>query len=222
MQHRTPFLVLVMLILVFPATVCMTPTDQKRDGPSIEQQGSAVSEVIQRPIRVAVYDERNHTTPGYSHIGLWAQNGTVMASFLASRGFDVTLVDASDITDGILSTARFDVLVLPDSVPRENGTNFVKQFWLAGGGILSIDSSISYVCFAGMLPHESEGNNGYGTYWSYVWSELQVVKSLHATTRKYHVGDMVNSTLFDWATFSRTALDSTADSSLYTVLLTTQ
>ncbi|NWF95886.1 MAG: hypothetical protein HXY34_07055 [Candidatus Thorarchaeota archaeon] len=172
-----------------------------------------------KTVRVAVYDERNYTLPSYVSAALVSVNGTVMAAFLSSRGFDVTLVDASDITSHVLSTARFDVLVLPDNLPRENITNQVKEFWIGGGGVLSVDSSIAYLGYAGMLPAESEGDDGYGVYWGYVISEVQQVAALHPTTKSYDIGDNLNSTQLDWATFYWTTLSGVADAAFMTKIL---
>jgi len=176
------------------------------------------TEILPRNIRVAVYDEPNETTPDWGSVGYFTNDSTHVAQVLGNAGYDVELLGFQDLLEDRLVLSNFDVFVMPDNLPRENVTMLAKSFWLSGGGLLTIDSSASFLGYAGIIPYESEGDDGRGTYWNWVFSELQVVSHLHPATKSFSVGDQFNITLLNWATFNWTALMSTQESSHYVKL----
>jgi len=90
--------------------------------------------------RVALYNETNITVPVYHTLVTLNNNYSAIQSLLTGAGYDVTPITFQDILDHELTTANYDVIVLADNLPRENITDLVKDFWLAGGGVLSLDS----------------------------------------------------------------------------------
>jgi hypothetical protein len=120
-----------------------------------------------RTFRVAIYNETNGTKPVYAGAGSFFNNNhTFTFDILQAAGYEVTYITATDILEHQLTTASFDVLVLDGNYPRESIVNDIKEFWLAGGGILSITSSCRYLAYAGILPEETGGvSDGAGVYW---------------------------------------------------------
>jgi hypothetical protein len=143
---------------------------------------------------------------------MFNDNATGVIRVLAAAGCQVTALTTTDIVNHALLTARFDVLVLPDNLPRERIVNQVKEFWLGGGGILSIDSAISFVCYAGMIPPESEGSENYGVYWTYgpMFFTDNNVTARHPATKAFHIGDTVTTSAMDWANFLWSAISASS------------
>ena len=113
------------------------------------------SQFVPRNIRVAIYDEPNVTVPSYG-ISVLTYNYSNIESILTSAGYIVSNLTTTQILNHELTTAKYDIFILVDNLPRESIVNDVKEFWLGGGAILSFDSAISYLCYAGILPPESE------------------------------------------------------------------
>ncbi|MFW9935572.1 MAG: hypothetical protein ACFFDU_08770 [Candidatus Thorarchaeota archaeon] len=167
---------------------------------------------LPRTIRVAIYAESNLTRPSYATIGSLAYNGLDnLTNVLLSAGYQVTNLTTDNIFNHQLSTSRFDVLIIPDNLPRERIVNQVKDFWLGGGGILSFDSAISYICYAGILPHESEGSESYGVYWTYsTFTTQHDIQIRHPVTKNYQVNQLVESENMDFGKFSWAALSASS------------
>ena len=110
-----------------------------------------------QPIRIAIYFEPNLTTPAYdTSIGDISNNITNLVDILSANPFiDVTMVNVHDIYNHVLNTANFDVFAMVDNNPKENITNMVTEFWLAGGGILAFDGTASFLGYAGIIPIEA-------------------------------------------------------------------
>ncbi|MBY9012511.1 MAG: hypothetical protein KGD70_09070 [Candidatus Lokiarchaeota archaeon] len=179
------------------------------------------SQIIPKTVRVAIYNEPNITRPGYATLGNMHNNYTALKDLLIGAGYEVSELTASDISNHKLMTADYDVFILADNVPRENITNYVKEFWLGGGGIISFDSAISYICYAGMIPPESEGSEGYSVYWNYSpFSTVQNITTRHPVTKAYQVNDTITEKSIDWAAFDWTALQGTSIASEITKLAT--
>jgi hypothetical protein len=151
-------------------------------------------------IRVALYNETNSTSPDYA-LGDMNTNYSLIAPLLTTAGYDVDILTFENILNHELSTANYDVLMLADNCPRENITNLVKEFWLGGGGVLSVDSSINYLAYYGILYRENESvSNGNGVFWSYEPEENATIQTLHPVTQSYEVGDVIkSSTGSSWA-----------------------
>ncbi len=209
-------LIMLMSLSLLPP-ISFSSVDSTLGGSSVEQLTPA--EIMPRNIRVAVYDEPNTTTPEWGWSGLYVNDSSDIAQVLSNAGYEVELVTFDDLLDHGLLVSEFDVFVLPDNMPRENVTMLAKSFWLSGGGLLTIDSSAQFLGYAGIIPSESEGDDGYGTYWTYSNSEIQVVNTLHPVTKGFSVGNEINITMLDWATFDWSAITPTTEGGHYVRLL---
>ncbi|MFX0057111.1 MAG: hypothetical protein ACFE85_01920 [Candidatus Hodarchaeota archaeon] len=170
------------------------------------------SQFVPRNIRIAIYDEPNVTVPSYGEPVL-TYNYNNIEYILTTAGYTVSNLTTTQILNHELTTAKFDVFVLVDNLPRESIVNYVKEFWLGGGAILSFDSAISYLCYAGILPPESEGDNGYFLYWDYLVSATQNVTLRHPISKSYALGENFTNFNSDFATFFWSALMGTSISS---------
>jgi len=174
------------------------------------------SQIIPRTVRVAIYNEPNVTNPGYTFGNVLANNYTAIKTVLENAGHQVTELTHADISDHKLLTAYFDVFLMADNVPRENITNFVKEFWLGGGSVLSFDSALAYLCYAGIMVPESEGDDGRGTYWDYVPLTVNNITSRHPISQAYNVNDSFTvPSIYSWATLDWVALQGSSVSSYF-------
>ncbi|MFW9921560.1 MAG: hypothetical protein ACFFED_18310, partial [Candidatus Thorarchaeota archaeon] len=170
---------------------------------SNEIQNSNTNELAELPndrvFKVALYHETNISVPTNLHGGM-NSNYSVIYPLLVGAGFDVDNVTFQNILDYELTTANYDVLVLADNVPRENISYLVKEFWLAGGGILGIDSAISYLGYYGILFRENESvSDGRNDFWSYVVNENATITDRYPPTQAYQDGDKLSYYESDWA-----------------------
>ena len=190
---------------IIPSTIQTTTTSD-----SMGFQEPKTSQFIPRTIRVAIYNEPNITMPSYG-IGNCYNNYTDTLAILTSAGYEVTLLTTDDIYNHKLKTADYDVFIMVDNLPRDNITNFVKEFWLGGGGLLSFDSAINFLCYFGIIPPESEGDNGIGTYWDYKFG-LHEIYQRHPISKEYLTGDEFSSKedrgSFDWTALQGTSIAS--------------
>ena len=153
------------------------------------------TQFIPRTIRVAIYDEPNTTVPSYALAGgpSLDNNYTGLLQLLQGAGYQVDELTCDDIYNHKLMTADYDVFVMVDNLPKTNITDYVKEFWLGGGAILSFDSAILYLCYYGIFIPESEGDDGRGTYYNYVSDISHNISSRHPTTKDYKVNDKFSS-----------------------------
>ncbi|MHA1653374.1 MAG: DUF4350 domain-containing protein [Candidatus Thorarchaeota archaeon] len=178
------------------------------------------AELPTRTLRVAIYYEPNATVPDYGAIGQFYTNFSSLKDVLEDANYEVTNVSQSDILNHQLTTAAYDVLVIPDVLPRENITNMILEYWLGGGGILSVDSGIIFLNYFGIVPTGSAGTSGYGATWDYVWTGQQIIDSIAPPTRKYNINDSLEQNQgYDYAAFDWSHLSSTPDGD-YMVRLT--
>ncbi len=162
-----------------------------------------------RVVRVAVYNEPNTTAPAYDLTGGDINNnvtGLIDDILSLNNRIEVTVLHAPDILNRILTTANFDVFIMPDNLPRENIVNMVMDFWLAGGGILSFDGSVSVLCHLGILPPEAISTDGNPAYWSYSGYGLKI-STRHPIAKAYLKDHEIGSTAYnflawDWAALS--------------------
>ena len=165
-------LVLLLLPLIFFSSLLVTPilgsktsiaaSDLGQEKSSVDTQVlMKQASVTPRTVRVAIYNETNTTLPQYASEGLLSGNVSSVQAVLQAAGHRVTLLGKNDILNHHLKTAFYDVFILVDNLPREAIFDQVKEFWLGGGGVLSLDSGISYLCYAGMIPPESEGSENH-------------------------------------------------------------
>ncbi|MFX0205599.1 MAG: hypothetical protein ACFFDT_06395 [Candidatus Hodarchaeota archaeon] len=158
--------------------------------------------IVDKPIRVAVYYEANTSVPEYSNaIGL-TNDFSEVVSLLEDAGYDVSLIYSVNILNHELNTLNYDVFVMINNLPKENIAHLVQEFWLAGGGILSFNSAISYLFYYGLLVPELEGSEGYPFYWNYLSAENMNVSSRHPITQDYDIDDTVSERPENWVTYS--------------------
>ncbi len=165
-----------------------------------------------REVRVAIYDEPNSTAPAYDATGGDINNNvTGLADILSlNERISVSVLHAPDILNRALSTANFDVFIMPDNLPRENIVNMMMDFWLAGGGILSFDGSVSVLHHLGILPPEAIGTDGYTVYWDYDGFGFNIT-TRHPIGKAYAIDDHIGWTgynyfAWDWAALSTSAV----------------
>jgi thermitase len=136
--------------------------------------------------RVAVLN--SFEVPPYFDGGL-NNNYQLLVDALNEQGFYAEAVTNERIIAGDLS--YFDVFVMVDNVPNEAAIPNVVAFWSEGGGLVSFDSSICFLNYAGVLPPESAGSNGFYTYWDYGTSGQAKISIEHPITEGYTAGEMV-------------------------------
>lgn len=164
-------------------------------------------EFEERSIRVAVYDEPDTSLPDYGGglpSGELQYTGPEVAVMLTSFGYQVTLLDSQDIYNHQLMTADFDVFVLADSLPRANITNMIREYWMGGGAIFAMDSSINFLIYFGILS-DTYANFGNGTYFDYVGGDI-TINTRHPVTQAYQPGDTLDVYLDDYAAWNWTFL----------------
>ena len=139
-------------------------------------------------LKVAILDSFAspiYAAGGFDNEYFYLNNG------LVANGFDSIVITNADILAGILLTV--DVLVLIDNLPSDAASVTVRDWALMGGGILSFDSSICLLNWAGLIPPEADGTNGGGTYWEYMSAgQGKVVNDAHPVMDGYTYGDIVN------------------------------
>ncbi|TFF92869.1 hypothetical protein EU546_07000 [Candidatus Thorarchaeota archaeon] len=217
MKQTYVFAVLVLFVsgFLFVPDVTSNETSMTADG--FVQDSTVLSGQVPRTIRVAVYDEPNATLPDYGAAGLTSTNITPLLLMLEGAGYDVTPLTFQNILNHELKAASYDVFVIFDNNPRENTSELVKQYWLGGGGILSIDGAINYITYFGIMCPDLEGTNDYGSDWDYVWSENHTIENRHPVTKAFEVGDKITNYL-DWGAFNKTMLEFSSTSTEYTML----
>jgi hypothetical protein len=161
------------------------------------------AQFVDRPIRVAVYDEPNTTLPSYASGGVYSNNITTVIPILEGAGYEVTVIDLFNILDHELMTAKYDVLVLVDNLPRDNITLLVKEFWRGGGAILSFNSAFGYLMYFGLIHDSLENNFGlYGAdpipYWGYEDFNWIFFEERHPIAKDYHPGDNLSVSGDNW------------------------
>lgn len=224
MKKATLTLILIFLVApLFVVTATPTNTAVPAEGTLTVQDNVPLNifqeaSDIQREVRVALYDEPSAAPPSYSYSGLWTTNVTLMEILLVDAGFSVTRLTAGEI-DGndTLRTALFDVFVMVDNNPRDSITDEVLNFWRGGGGILSLDGAVSFLCHFGVMVPASAGNHGHGLYWIYQSSTTQTVLSRHPVSQEFAIGHTFTDSL-DWATFDWSALQGFTYSNEYTAI----
>ncbi len=172
-----------------------------------------------RNIRVAILYAQNTSGASYGSSGIYHSNFSGLMDLLVGAGYTVTNLTYDDVLDHKLQPINYDVLVLADILPADELLDPIHEFWLGGGGVLSIDGSINVLMYTGILPLESAGDNGYTTYWSYGSDEMMTINAITPATRSFDLNDDFNGTSFGWATFDWTALQGTSDSDQMTPFL---
>ena len=209
-NKKTIILILSLTMLVSP--IFMIPSVYSAEIQEIDDVNS--SQMLSYPIRVAIYDDANTTVPSYATSVTLTNNYSNIQTVLLAAGYEVTSLTTNQIYNHELQTARYDVFIIADHMPKTNITNYVKEYWLGGGSLLSMDSALSFICYTGILPPESAGDEGLGTYWSYQSSTVQNITIRHPVSRSYQVDDtftISNPTLsatLDWVALQGTSIAS--------------
>jgi hypothetical protein len=214
MKHVTH----ILIITLFFASLFFLPNSMKESQTNTQETSLIENNPVQHEpaavlpgaIRVALFNSTNNTAPVYVS-GTMRLNNTWVYNVLVEDGCDVTRITLQDIQDHDLITANYDVLVLPDICPSENITDLVKEFWLSGGSILSFDTSISYLNYAGILPRESEGDNGRYTYWNYITNGIAEISSRHPAAKSYDNNSYLdyvesNYAMYYWSVLASTSI----------------
>jgi len=165
-------------------------------------------------IRVAVLN--SSANPGYGG----GDNGNFYREAMEALEKDPYIlsqnVSNAQLQAGILDD--FDVLFLADNWPAIAANPMVYDFWNnSEGGIVALDSSIETLCYLGILPAESAGDNGYPVYWDYGTISTAQITVNHPVTAGYTVGENITGAVED-ARYNVTALSQTADYARFTML----
>ena len=178
-------------------------------GPSLETNSREMlfpetSQITPSNIRVAIYNEPNVTEPAYSSYSTLTNNYSALIPLLTAAGFGVSELTTQDIYEHKLITANYDLFIMVDNLPKENISNYVKEFWLGGGGLISFDSAAPYLLWAGIIVPESEGDEGHSTYYAYSsTTNNHNVTLRHPITKHNQIGDNFETVgsfidYFDW------------------------
>lgn len=189
--------------LIIPSAIQSTITIDTVDDQELNPE---TSQFIPRTIRVAVYNEStdlasyNQGSMTYTHPNITA--------ILNGAGYQVTQLSTNDILNHKLKTAMYDVFIMVDCCPADTIVNLTKEFWLGGGSLISFDTAICFLCYAGILPPESAGDNGFQEYFWYIPGDYEIYQR-HPITKDYSVGDSFY-TSSTRGTYNWTALSSTS------------
>ena len=185
------------------------------DGPFDSQ---ALLSQIPHNARIAIYNEANLTVPDLSLAVNLTNNIAELTTLLEGAGHSVEALSTGDILNHELMTADYDVFILANQLPRESITDLVREFWLGGGGLLTLDGAVSFLWYGGIFVPGST-SEGYGPWWQYIPTDSQNVTVRHPTMKDYHINDTVYQSGEDLATVWGpwiTGLDNGDD---YTLLL---
>jgi hypothetical protein len=120
-------------------------------------------------------------------------------------------------------TADFDVFVMVNNLPRENITNYVNEFWLGGGGVLSFNSALGYLYYYGMIYYDVKGDfrlfgAGFLEEWDYSFPDTINISSRHPTTKHYSQYYQITTPADTIATFDNINVPSQVGSHFTTIL----
>ncbi|MGY5871250.1 MAG: DUF4350 domain-containing protein [Candidatus Thorarchaeota archaeon] len=200
MKKILPFTI---VLLFFMGLVLVPPVGELDFIQDIREESTPIlSEDVVKNIRVAIYNEANTSAVTYcaNPFGSNALQPTI--DLLTGAGYDVTLLSTGDILNHELLTANYDVFVLVDNVPRESIYDYVYEFWLGGGGILSFNGGFGFLQFSGIFSPDWAGGDRFGGDWLYLYmmfppTENYTILSRHSTAQDYHIGDNIATYLND-------------------------
>lgn len=165
-------------------------------------------------LKVAILD--SVAFPSYA-FGGFNNDYLTIYNALVANGFDTIIITNADILLDILLTV--DVLILVDNLPSDAASVTVRDWALKGGGIISFDSSICLLNWAGLIPPEANASNGYFIYWNYGSSEQgKVINDEHPVMNGYTYGDILNGTAGD-SQYLTNAIMTTSAGPYYTPLV---
>ncbi len=169
---------------------------------------------VEETLRVAVYAEDNTTLPSYATGGVYTDYSANIISLLESEGYAVTALTTQNILDHQLMAADFDTFVLANQLPKDNIINLVKDYWLAGGSILSFGGSIGFCFYTGMIDSSLAGgfqlapiaSPGYWAYSDVPLSNVSIMQR-HPITQDYQVSDSTLMPAGNYTVFNGIGLD---------------
>lgn len=120
-----------------------------------------------------------------------------------------TNISNIDVETGALD--NYDVLFLPDNWPNLTANQKIIDFWnkTSGGGIVALDSSIAFLCYAGILPAEANGTNGRNVYWDYNTVLTAQITAAHPITAGYTIGQNLTASIGGDARYNITKMSNT-------------
>ncbi|MHA2337061.1 MAG: CARDB domain-containing protein [Candidatus Hodarchaeales archaeon] len=149
---------------------------------------------------VAILDADGTDRPSY-WTGGWTNNYLSLYNGLVSIGIPTIVINNSAILSGILD--EVSVLILVDNAPSDSASALIKDWYFTGGSVLTFDSSISFLNWAGILPPEADGSNGYNVYWDYGSTSTGIVTDdTHPVMAGYTDGQIISGTSGDAQYFS--------------------
>ena len=167
---------------------------------------------------LAILNADGSEVPSY-WTGGWANDYASIYNGLITEGFPVILITNMDILSGVLVSV--DAVILIDNCPSDAASVLLRDWCHAGGSILTFDSSICFLNWAGILPPEAAGSNGYNIYWDYGSpSSGVVVDDSHPIMAGYVYGETIMGTSGDAQYFS-TVMQGTSAGPNYTPLVKT-
>lgn len=202
--------VLVLILFILPMFVLapslVTGPNELSTTNSLVVDTALPAQFVEERLRVAVYVEDNTTLPFYASGGTITNNYASIILLLENEGYDVIPMSTQDILEHKLMVANFDAFVLVDQLPRENIVNLIMDYWLAGGGILSFESSLGFLYYHGMIVSPDYGNFGLlgvdvSSHWGYQVVGNFTVGARHSTAKDYQQFDTIiiteNTTIHD-------------------------
>lgn len=173
-------------------------------------------------IRVAVLDSADHPAYGIGVANNFFQEAMDVLNNDPTNVGDITATNITntDVQNGAL--ANYDVLFLADNWPNLTSNEKIVDFWnkTNGGGIVALDSSIAFLCYAGILPAEANGTNGHGVYWDYNTENTGQVTIVHPVTAGYAVEQNITATdAVGDARYNMTKMATTSANSSFTMLV---
>ncbi len=157
MRFKHVFILVILILPIFAFAPAMVANQNETLVSPSKVDTSLPAFFVQETLRVAVYAESNTTLPAYATGGVYTGNYQNVIDLLESAGYAVTALSTQDILDHKLMVADYDAFVLPNQLPRESIINYVKDYWLGGGGVLCFDAAVGYLFYAGIIDPSYEG-----------------------------------------------------------------
>nr|NHJ83842.1 hypothetical protein [Asgard group archaeon] len=174
-----------------------------------------IEDFTTKEISVAVLNSPDTENPSYFYGG-WSNNYVPIYDGLLANGISTIVITNAEIISGGLNDV--DILIMIDNVPSETASPIVRDWCILGGSLLTFDSSICFNNWAGLLPPESYGVNGYGTYWTYSSPDEGTYVNYHPIMGGYTLGQTIFGTGGDSQYYSSAMLASSIGSYYYPVV----
>ena len=196
-KHVLVLIILILPMFVFaPALVASPNTLNEVSTNQVPVEFNLPAEFAEETLRVAVYAETNTTLPLYASGGVSTAYHTNLIQFLESHGCAVTALSTQDILDHKLMIASYDVFVLVNNLPKDEIVDYVMDYWLGGGGILSFDSGLGFMYYHGMVVPGDTGAYALldidpSPHWGFDVVVNITVGARHSTAKDYAIDDVI-------------------------------